>query len=148
MSFAEDRIKYQDVMELNPPASEQQIKNWEEKYQWKIPGEYRSFLLKYNGGEIYIPGLVLLGVEPVADWCDMAEQNSSACRGSFDVDYLVIGRTNYGNLIGIYTGTEQTVDTCNFVEWDTETQEAIKYWDTLEELLQREREIYVEWLNK
>ena len=46
------------------------------------------------------------------------------------------------------TGTEQTVDTCNFVEWDTETQEAIKYWDTLEELLQREREIYVEWLNK
>ena len=40
------------------------------------------------------------------------------------------------------------MDTCNFVEWDTETQEAIKYWDTLEELLQREREIYVEWLNK
>ncbi len=143
MSFAEDRIQYTDVMDLNPPVSKQQIKAWENKYGRKIPEEYADFLMKFNGGEIYVPGIVLFGVEPVDAWCSLTEHNCSEFRKELDEDYLIIGKKNYGNPICIYTGEEQTEETCMIVEWELETQEPFQYWNSLEDLFQAEREIFV-----
>lgn len=142
MSFAEDRIQYKDAMDLNPPASEQQIQAWEEAHGWKIPEEYAAFLLTFNGGEIYVPGVVLFGVDPVDSWCSLSEHNCPEFRGKLDEEYLIIGKKNYGNPICIYTGEEQDEELCMIVEWELETQEPFQYWDSLEALFQMEREIY------
>lgn len=144
MSFAEDRIQYADVMELNPPAKKEKITEWERAHGWMIPAEYSSFLLESNGGEIYIPGTVLFGVDPAESWCSLAEHNQPEFRGNLPEEYLIIGVTNYGNPIGMYTGDDIDEDTCMVVEWDTEEQEACEYWDSLEDMFLTEREIYLE----
>lgn len=80
-------------MRLKTPATETEINSFEEKYEIKLPEQYKEWLLYSDGGELFLPaGFQLYGVShnPIIDihdmWCP-------------DEKYLAIGAMSWGDSI-------------------------------------------------
>lgn len=96
----------------------------------RLPGDYRQWLMFSNGGELFAPGLVLLGI-PAEKW-NLATANTPESREEYELpeDLYIIGTQNYGDPICFDR------ETFEIVQWDHETVEASSAWDSFRDFLE------------
>lgn len=88
-----ERIKTQGRMRFLDGATEDQISQFETRYNIKFPSRYREWLLFCDGGEFFLPaGVQMYGVahKPIIDVSDDDRPND---------DYIVIGALASGDPI-------------------------------------------------
>lgn len=134
--FAEIEKYEEGVHELNLPLTKEEILEFETKYSFKLPTYYKEFLRKTNGCEIFSPGTSIAGVSLDKSFKRGFLYLEYSFNGNFDDlpflnKYIVIGSTNYGDLIllnkrnyTIHNFCHETGDICflkhNFFEWFVE----------------------------
>ena len=88
-----DQIKDQGKMHFLEAATEEQIAQFEEKNEVKLPSKYKEWLLCSDGGEFFLPaGIQMYGVahKPVIDLTDSDKPDES---------FTIIGVTSWGDPI-------------------------------------------------
>ena len=96
----------------------------------QLPEDYRQWLMFSNGGELFAPGLVLLGI-PAEKW-NLATANTPEFREEYGLpeDLYIIGTQNYGDPICFDR------ETFEIVQWDHENAEASCAWDSFRDFLE------------
>lgn len=131
--------KYIHSMDFNCPTSEKQIKEFELNNHIKLPFELIELLLKFNGGEIFIPGTTLYGINYPDD---ISNVNSSDIRKLFHIPntYLIFGVYNFGDFICVNLNTPYDV-----IQWDHETDEEFYRWTNIKQWLSESIDAYEEY---
>ena len=137
-SIFEKLKQYKNVMEFNPPISDDIIHDWDGKLPAPLMELYRYF----NGGEIFIPGTRIFGLTGRED--DVISLNDSHVRTLFDIpeSYVIFARLNFGDYICI--NREAPFD---LIQWDHENNEEYDGWDSLEEWLSESITDYSDYLH-
>lgn len=119
-------------------ASVSQITNYENETNNKLPNDFKEWLLFSNGGEIFVPGTVLYGVDNNAK-SSLLNENDDQKRGAFSLDdsLLVIGRFNFGDLLCI------DLNCAEVVQWDHEEDEEYLRWNSFFEFIEEEITAFV-----
>ena len=121
--------QYKDVMALNAPASSDALATFEKAQQLHLPPMLRKLLACFNGGEIFVPGTIIYGVNQEGAY-SLAQANAVKGRFSIPAPYLVFAKLNFGDLIAINMATPHDV-----IQWDHEMDEEFDRWDHLESWL-------------
>ena len=138
--FIDEISKYVDgVNFLNPGIENMYIEKTELKLKVKLPEEYKEFLRIYNGGELFRPGTVL---------SEIYKNPDDRVRGKyylndvFDEKYkivelaenlLFIATMNYGDKICIDMSSSDEI--AKIMQWDIQTGEITKKWNSLRDWL-------------
>lgn len=133
--------RYGSVMALNPPAAPAALVGFEEARHTALPPALRELLACFNGGEIFIPGTIIYGVDLEGEH-PLTRVNTSSGRFSLPEQYLVFAKLNFGDLIAINTNAPYDV-----IQWDHELDQEFDRWDSLEVWLDesiQEYEAYME----
>lgn len=118
--------------EVLPPLTEVEISEFEKSNRIRLPLDYVELLKHFDGGEILIPGPTIFGIKKSPFRKTIKEVNSKSNRKNFNVpnDYLIIGKTSYGDLICINLNVSNEI-----IQWDHETNEKFCSWKHLSEWL-------------
>lgn len=118
--------------EVLPPLTEVEISEFEKFNRIKLPLDYVEVLKHFDGGEIFIPGPTIFGIKENSARKSIKEVNSKSNRKIFNIpnNYLVIGKTNYGDLICINLKFSNDI-----IQWNHETNEKFCSWTNLSEWL-------------
>lgn len=116
-------------MKFNVGASIEEIKKFENDTKIILPKDYKDWLVFSDGGELFIPGINLYGVSnrPFIRRGDGIEAPEN---------YIVIGRTIYGNALCFKDGEEK------IIEWEHESFEEFLVWDNFILFLAESEEMY------
>ena len=120
-------------------ANERDIALYEQSKGFKLPSDYREWLLFSNGGEIFVPGTQFFGVDTVSNY-SLVNQNSKEIRSIFSLAnfLLIIGRMNFGDLLCIDLNTNE------IVQWDHETDEEFLRWSGFFAFLSEEIDSFID----
>ena len=124
--------KFSNVMDFNPPVSEDEIKNFEIENGISLPASYKELLKHFDGGEIFVPGTLIFGINNYEDCPSIKEVNSKSKRSLISIpnDNLIIAELNFGDFIAIDLNTEEVI------QWDHECDEEFDKWDTLYDFIE------------
>jgi len=119
------------------PCSELAIASFEKRLVRQLPGDYRAFLLRVNGGVFRGPvenagGLCvdrLWGLGTGFDWCDLGMVNDVSAKW-LPADCLSIGMTGGGSELCIALFQERFGAV---LTWDRDIEPAVLDWPDLEE---------------
>ncbi|GFH42496.1 hypothetical protein Hs30E_10470 [Lactococcus hodotermopsidis] len=120
-------------MHFHAGASEDSIRHYENEANVKIPSAFREWLLFSDGGEIFVPGTVLYGVDGNAK-PSLFSGNSGQERGTFALgdSLLVIGRFNFGDFLCVDTNSGEVV------QWNHEADEEFLRWSNFFAFIEEE----------
>ena len=137
--------KFDDVMELNPGLSESVLEDFQKSNGIRLPRSYCRLLTCFDGGELFIPGTVIYGLNRHHKILDVKTVNGKKNRELFSIPktYLIIGRLNYGDYLCIDLNNEHEM-----IQWDHETDQEFCRWNSLEELLEETIADYVRYDGK
>ncbi len=132
---------YPRAMRLNPPASEKQLRGFEEEFHTELPDQFRELLECFDGGEIFVPGTVIYGVGGQGSE-SLAAFNRGLARRDFSIppQYLLFAELNFGDFLCIDLTGEHSV-----IQWDHETNEEYDEWESLSQWLEETIEDYAEY---
>lgn len=106
-------LKNKDKMILYRGVTNECISKYESNNKMYIPDEYKSWLKFSNGGELFVPGTILFGIEsdvsPIDQEKTLRYANRSEIRKrmfSIPLSYLVVGKLNFGDFICIDLNNE------------------------------------------
>lgn len=119
-------LDYKDVMELNPPVASNIVSAYESCNGINLPKEFKELLMCFNGGEIFIPGTIIYGLNSDKSEYSINTINRLKDLYSIPNSFLIIGKLNFGDLI--------CLDLCGsdcVVQWDHENNEEFYRWDSL-----------------
>lgn len=118
--------------EVLSPLNEVEISKFEKSNRIRLPLDYVELLKHFDGGEILIPGPTIFGIKESPFRKTIREVNSKSNRKNFNVpnDYLIIGKTSYGDLICINLNVSNEI-----IQWNHETNEKLCSWKNLSEWL-------------
>lgn len=118
--------------EVVSPLSIQQIAEFEKENNIQLPKDYINLLCCFDGGEILIPGPTIFGIEESVIRKTIKEANTKSFRNNYSIplNYLIIGKLNYGDLICINLNTPNDV-----IQWDHETNQMFCSWDNISDWL-------------
>lgn len=124
-----------DFMEFNEPISQKDISKFESLNGVSIPPSLRSIFLLFNGGEIYVPGTIIYGLNlsDKEEAGTIKYENRKQKRSLFNIpqNYLIFGKLNYGDVLCINLNSPFDV-----LLWDHELDEESCSWSSLEEWLE------------
>lgn len=133
IEITKELMTYGERVELNPPVSEKEISNFQTRERITLPPSYVELLRQFDGGEIFIPGTVLYGINESSNNPTVKDANRSELRRSYRIPrtLLIIGKLNYGDFVCIdLNGLNE------LIIWNHELDEADCKWDSLESWLQ------------
>ena len=101
----EELRKDENLMEFNPPITDTEITKFQSKNGIAIPPALIELYELFNGGEIYIPGTLIFGVnvDDSAIPRTVKHENRSSKRNALSIpnNYLIFGKLNYGDILCI-----------------------------------------------
>lgn len=128
----DELYKRSDVMDFNDAASEDKIKEFQELNKIVLPPSYVELLKRFDGGELFIPGIRIYGISEKGNCRSIKQINGKSIRKGFKipVSLLIIGKLNYGDWICI-----ELNDKYEIIQWDHEKDEEFCRWSCIEEWL-------------
>lgn len=142
----EDIVKklknFSDIMEFNRPATDMEIKQFQNINGIELPNSYIELLQKFDGGEIFIPGTIIYGINTDVDNYNLKKINGKSVRRNFNIPItlLIIGKTNDGDWLCINLNPKNEI-----IQWDHEQDEEFCRWENLEEWLTETIDEYVKY---
>lgn len=123
---------FSNEMDFNPAVSEDEIKNFERENNISLPASYKELLTHFDGGEIFVPGTLIFGINNYEDCPSIKEVNSKSKRSLMSIpnDNLIIAELNFGDFIAIDLNSEEVL------QWDHECDEEFDRWDTLYDFIE------------
>jgi hypothetical protein len=123
------------VHSLDPAATDDEIRQIEQVIPTPLPGVYREFLIRHNGGSLFCDSWNLYGV-PRREFplqVDLVQANRGRRWPGMPAEWFIIGSTAWGDRISLITetGTDQTKVT----QWDHERGRVAQTWPSFEEWL-------------
>lgn len=100
-------VSYNKCHDLCEGLSEEAISYLEKSNSITLPSELKSLYRVFDGGEIFIPGTLIYGINQSSKRKTLREANSKVSRGNYTIpsNYLVVAKLNFGDLICINLGT-------------------------------------------
>ena len=134
--------KFPDIMELNHPITDIEIKRFQNTNGIELPNSYIELLKKFDGGEIFIPGTIIYGINTDVDNYNLKKINGKSIRENFNIPatLLIIGKTNDGDWLCINLNPKNEI-----IQWDHEQDEEFCRWENLEEWLTETIDEYVKY---
>ena len=134
--------KFPDIMELNHPITDVEIKRFQNTNGIELPNSYIELLKKFDGGEIFIPGTIIYGINTDVDNYNLKKINGKSIRENFNIPatLLIIGKTNDGVWLCINLNPKNEI-----IQWDHEQDEEFCRWENLEEWLTETIDEYVKY---
>lgn len=134
--------KFPDIMELNHPITDVEIKRFQNTNGIELPNSYIELLKKFDGGEIFIPGTIIYGINTDVDNYNLKKINGKSVRRNFNIPItlLIIGKTNDGDWLCINLNPKNEI-----IQWDHEQDEEFCRWENLEEWLTETIDEYVKY---
>ena len=133
----EELRKDENLMEFNPPITDTEITKFQSKNGIAIPPALIELYELFNGGEIYIPGTLIFGVnvDDSAMPRTVKHENRSSKRNALSIpnNYLIFGKLNYGDILCINLNNPYDV-----ILWDHELNEQSCSWAGLSDWLEDE----------
>ena len=123
---------FQNVMELEKPLSKKALEEFQNLNGITLPRQFAELLFCFDGGELFIPGTFIYGI----DNKDLKKTIKFANRGDFrkqfsiPPSYLIFARLNYGDFICIDLN-----EPYRLIQWDHELDEEYCSWTNIEEWL-------------
>lgn len=135
-------LDFFNVIELMQAASLQEIADFEKKNNISLPDSYKELLSFFDGGEIFIPGTIIYGINEHKGYKTIREINSSEYRKRFNIPktHLIFGKLNYGDLLCINLN-----DPYDVILWSSDTDEEDFSWDSLSKWLEETINDYEEY---
>ena len=128
-----EELKSQGKMLFKDSATESQIKEFEEKNSIKLPNAYKAWLMKTDGGDLFLPsGVQLYGVahKPLIDVNDDDRPDDS---------YVMIGALSFGDPVLFKKDTEEIAiynHESGTIEEDEQFEDFLSFVNALYELLE------------
>ena len=99
-------VSYNKCHDLCEGLSEEAISCLEKSNSITLPSELKSLYRVFDGGEIFIPGTLIYGINQSSKRKTLREANSKVSRGNYTIpsNYLVVAKLNFGDLICINLG--------------------------------------------
>ena len=119
-------------MDLGPPASEDDIRAFVTAHcPDGLPEPLSQLLMEFNGGELFVPGTTIHGLNKRGKALSLWEVNQEYLHEMVaDPDrYLVFATTNFGDMLLFDKETGQ------IIRYDHETGEQVSSWGSLEKWL-------------
>lgn len=131
--------KYTECMEMNEPLSHHEVENFEKTNKIKLPASYVELLCWFDGGELFIPGTIIYGLNHESAGYTLKEINGRENRQLFSIpkSMLIIGKLNYGDWLCIDLNHSNKI-----VQWDHEDDSEFCQWEDLESWLKETIEEY------
>ncbi|MCQ4022826.1 SMI1/KNR4 family protein [Ruminococcus sp. zg-924] len=110
--------------ELMPPYSKEDIQKYQKENNIELPESYRELISLFNGGEIFIPGTIIYGID-----CenDVIKANQVIKKSmSIPEEYLIFGKYNFGDYLCIQMEKPECI-----IQWDHENNELFDQWSNL-----------------
>lgn len=125
-------MMYNNDHDLCSAVSKKDICEFEQKNKILLPQELKDLYEHFDGGEIFIPGTTVYGLIPSEKRKTVKEVNSKLTRSNFSipVNYLIIAKLNFGDLICINLN-----DPFDVIQWDHENDKKYCYWHSIYEWL-------------
>lgn len=141
-SLYEQLLKYSSVMNLNKPLNPEVLNSFHTENQIEIPAPLVALLGYFNGGEIFIPGTTIYGIDTRDVKKNIKYANRGDIRRLFHIPntYLIFAKMNFGDFICINLNPPFDV-----IQWDHEQDEVYLTWDSIEEWLVEEIDNYSEY---
>lgn len=128
-------------VKLNSGVSANEIEKFERANEFILPPEYTAFVKKANGGEIFIPGTIIYGINlsETNKYQDLKSNNEKTTRLHLSIpnNYLIIAKLNFGDFICINLKAPHDV-----IQWDHELDEEYMNWSSFKEYLEESIEDY------
>lgn len=123
---------FSNEMDFNPAVSEDEIKNFERENNISLPASYKELLTHFDGGEIFVPGTLIFGINNYEDCPSIKDVNSKSKRSFISIpnDNLIIAELNFGDFIAIDLNSEEVL------QWDHECDEEFDRWGTLYDFIE------------
>lgn len=110
---------------LMMPCTKETIKKYQKENKIHLPKKYQELITLFNGGEIFVPGTVIYGID-----CenDVIKANQSI-REIINIpeNFLVFGKYNFGDYLCIQIEKPECI-----IQWDHESNELFANWDSLD----------------
>lgn len=127
-----ERLKvYGKKMLFFEPASQESINDFQTKQGIQLPKSYVELISCFDGGEIFIPGTTIFGINKRENERNIKEVNGKNARGCSKMPrtLMIIGKLNFGDWICMDLNSDE------IVQWDHESDEEFCKWNSLEEWL-------------
>ncbi len=123
--------KYKSIMEFNKGCSESMLEEFQCKNGIRLPKSLVDLLKCFDGGELFIPGIVIYGTGKNGG-LSLKEVNKRDKRSIFNIpkNYLIFAKVNYGDFLCIDLNGKNEV-----IQWEHELDEEFCRWDSLESWL-------------
>lgn len=110
--------------ELSKPCTEDSIKEYQKINHIKLPDSYQELISYFNGGELFIPGTIIYGID---NEIDILKANESIRKiTSIPNEYLIFGKYNFGDYLCIQMEKPERI-----IQWDHESDELFDQWNSL-----------------
>lgn len=125
-------LQFPNVMELENPLSLSELEHFQNSNKITIPRSLVELFSCFDGGELFIPGTIVYGVNNENVKKTIKYANRKEIRDQFDISksYLIIGKLNFGDFICINLNSPYQI-----IQWDHEKNEEYCTWESLEEWL-------------
>lgn len=126
--------------ELMMPCSNEAIQKYQKENKIELPKSYHELINLFNGGELFIPGTIIYGID-----CenDVIKANQTIKKTmSIPEDYLIFGKYNFGDYLCIQMDKPECV-----IQWDHENNELFDRWSSLIAWLDELIKDYIEEVN-
>lgn len=125
-------LAYSDYHELCEKVEKTSILNFQTSNSIILPNELTVLYEHFDGGEIFIPGTVIYGLEPNDKRMTLREANAKTRRSAFSIPnhYLIFAKLNFGDLLCVNLNAPYDV-----IQWDHENDEQYCTWTSISECL-------------
>ena len=133
---------YSNMHELNTPLEKADLRRFEDDNGLVLPAPLVELLSFFDGGEIFIPGTIVYGVNSSNRFKSIKEANSSTIRNNYRIpkSYLIFSCLNYGDFICV-----NLKDPHDVIQWDHEKDEEFCSWGSIEEWLSETIQSYKDY---
>lgn len=134
--------RFSSVMIFNKPLPEKDLSEFQRVIGSELPSSYATMLRCFDGGELFVPGTIMYGVNKFKKNDALSEVNDGVYRDKFSIPqtYLIIGKLNYGDLLCIDLKNRNEL-----IQWDHEQDEEFCRWNNFEDWLEETIYDYLEY---
>lgn len=133
---------YENVMDLENPLNRNVLERFQSVNDITFPNQLVELFSCFNGGELFVPGTLVYGIENSDPKKTIKFANRRDFRKNFRIpeSYLIFARLNYGDLICIDLNEPHRL-----IQWDHEMDEEYCSWSNIEEWLSETIDAYNEF---